>query len=327
MSINAYPAWVAQILQKAGYPVTTVNQQALYLWASSESSPAMWAQGFNYLDSEGDFGQQRSSANLGFGPGLWNSAGVVTFANQDAGTTATAKLLQSKPGIDAAFRNGKSLKQIFGAIQLSTYCCDATCRNCSGNQYPPKLYQALGMTGGQVAAYLRSLLGTPYAEAGTTSAASSSGSGSSSDGGTGCNEFASGRQDNKVFVIPHTDTGLNRCQLKAVKGALLSAAGVVVMAIGLSAVLKGAIPSPAALASAVPSPASPKAPPAAPPAAPKAPEGPKVSRREYQFRERQAAAVRAGGGGKGQRRRMEQRSGAPPRPVRTPSMSADEDAF
>lgn len=238
MSITGYPTWVQQVLQKAGYPITPVNQQALYLWALSEQPPTQWAQTHNYLDVESSYGQPLSSTNLGFGPGLWNPQGVVMFADQDGGTSATAQLLQQKPGIDAAFKSGKSLKAIFGAIQLSTFCCDVApsggpgdCATCSGSQYPPRLYGVLGMTGTQVAAYVKSLVGSPFDEQSPSAGVGGSKNvGVPQTSGSGC-----GTQpgwDLRVFTI-------SACNLKAMKGGALCVAGALVMGLGVFIFVQG----------------------------------------------------------------------------------------
>lgn len=108
-----FEQWLAAFCRAMGWPVTGANLEILTEWARLEGrgNPAALAyeRGFNpFMTTMPGF--ELANEELGFGRGIWNSAGVKIYGNAQAGIDATVATFRRGGGpswygaLDEAFR-------------------------------------------------------------------------------------------------------------------------------------------------------------------------------------------------------------------------------
>lgn len=197
------PGWVNQLLSALGAPITWANQYAIYLWALSEGS---------------GISHNNPLAISGGGPGATGcfaqcggSSPVTGFATMTDGVNATANFIKNGyPSIWKAFVAHVGDVGIWQAINESRWC-----RGCQNGAYPVVLKDAID---GQV---------TP-----TTGPGSIIPGGGSTAPGAGGSGIGPSPPDSCAWKGPFGWCIVTHSQVKAVKGAVLVAAGGTMFLLG-----------------------------------------------------------------------------------------------
>lgn len=221
------PTWAIGVLYKLGAPLNNTNLWALDLWSQSEGTTGNG--GVDYCTGKPRYNWLNSTLSY---PGSTNCCScqqgdIQDYPNLQTGVAATADTIKGWPGVEAAFKAGKSLQEIFTAINTSAPgpCAEAGCAGTGNTTYPQAMYAALGS-----AAPTYSVSADQASSAAGTAAAGAA---------SGC--AAKGQVFGfKLLAVAGPTVGLNYCQLKAILGGLgLVGGGVVMLAGGALLVVSG----------------------------------------------------------------------------------------
>ncbi len=120
---NDFPLWETQVLEDLGTNPTTSKLEVLNWWSRAEGLPAgahnPLAITESYPNEWGQTGTDPLVKNDVVSPGVWNSAGVVTYPTDQAGAAATADFIQhGHPLVSSVLTSpDPSPQQIVKAIQ------------------------------------------------------------------------------------------------------------------------------------------------------------------------------------------------------------------
>jgi hypothetical protein len=212
----SYPSWQGKLLTALGADPTNIPaNQALNLWAQSEGVAGIANNPLAICC--------HPAGSTGCIALCLSTSPIYSYGTEDAGVAATTAFMSgsNSSGIVAALRAGTSLASIFAAINGSSWC-----KGCQNGAYPVALAAAVN--------------GKAPTSIFKGAGAGSVGSGTNEGGTTpGCSSGSKGIDIFGAHIF-------NACEVKAITGGLLVAAGGLVLLVGASLMANAALKGTAA---------------------------------------------------------------------------------